>query len=240
MDWVPWSGAVWGSYVHELGLAGGWLGVAIGAAALALAPPWNVPASVLGLALIGASLLVEAQHRRLWRRCRELSRAHGLEVAVLVPELPRLSRFLHRLKGFEAPRTPRTLAIHVDPGWRPPAGVEGERAARLFGELYRRDYDLALKTIEGFPVLLGSSTFNRHESAETRRWREKGWSAEAAGPLLPWLPLHEWPPGTNRAKQRAMFGAIVSNRPVWRAGEWRTRLFAPAAVRRRKEEGVVS
>jgi hypothetical protein len=158
------------------------------------------------------------------RSCRRASRAAGFDVLLVVPESPWLLRRLCLRMGLRVPGRPYALAVHVDPLWRPPAGLPPDAAAREFGRRYRADYDRLLSSLVGWPALVVSATFNRHESDWTRRAAAEGWCLARSGPLFRAAPgRHGW--RARESEQRRMFGGVVSERRVDRREEWRTRVF---------------
>ncbi len=187
------------------------------------------PGMGLGLAVVLAWAAVQAGYGCYRHRCRRLSRSLGLEVAYLVPECPALVAGLYRRKGVGARVRPLAFTIHVNTSWRAPAGTSADEARRVFGDMYRADYDRILRELRGAPVLLASSTFNRHDSRLAVQAVDQGWAWQAAGPLLPAQPRLNGP--KKRAKEQVrMFGAVVSRRRVDNPAAWRTRLFDCAAA----------
>lgn len=189
------------------------------------ASPW-IAVTGLGLVIAGIFAAIELEYQRNLARCRTVSRERfHLSTIILVPENPRLATILHRRRGFRVPRVPRlAYSIHVDVTWPRPEGISPADAAKLWSALYRADYDQILTGMRGMDVLLGSSTFNRHESPETRRALREGWRQDAPGPLLPAQPATQ-APWQRATTQCRMFGAVVSRRRVDAPQQWRTRMF---------------
>lgn len=186
-------------------------------------PPWR-QVGVLALGYVAAWLVVAVGHQRRFSRCRRRSRSAGLQVVVLVPESPALMAWLYRRRGIAAAVRPLAYSIHVDPAWRAPGGLGPLAAAREFGRRYRQDYDRILAGLQGLPVLVGSSTFNRHDSAWALRAAEGGWCQAMQGPLFPGAPARNGPRARARQQGR-MFGGVASRRRVDRPQAWRTRMF---------------
>lgn len=240
--WLAGLGWVFGS-VPATALAGWTACVVVGAAAAAViagtalgllqaagcVPGRTVgwftgPGTDLGLAVVLAWAAVQAGYRWYLLRCRRLSTALGLQVVELMPECPALVAALYRRKGLPAEVRPRAFTIHVNTSWRAPDGMPPQQARQVFGELYTADYDRVLGELGGTPVLLASSTFNRHDSGMALQAMAEGWGWQAAGPLLPAQPRLNGP-GKREREQVRMFGAVVSTRRVSSPGQWRARLF---------------
>ncbi len=199
------------------------------AAAVAAAPLSMVPMPLRAVGLVAAAyvalwLAVALGHALRFASCRQRSREGGLRVLVVVAESPWLAARLHRRRAIPLPRRPFACSVHVDPTWRPPGGLAPTEAAKEFGRQYRLDYDILLGGLRGLPVLVGSSTFNRHESAWTSAAVAAGWGWQRAGPLFSGAPPRHHASARAR-QQRLMLGGVVSGRPAHRWHSWRTRVF---------------
>ena len=181
------------------------------------------PGMDLGVGVVLAWALVQGGYGWYLRRCRRISRSLGLAVVELLPEAPALMVGLCRRQGVRATLRPLAFSVHVDTAWRS-ASTSPAAARAEFGRLYRWDYDRILADLRGQPVLLASSTFNRHDSAGALRAIAEGWGVQRPGPLLP-----AQPPCNSQARrgrdQLRMFGAVLSTRRVDRPAAWRCRLF---------------
>lgn len=222
--WSRWLGSLPATWVLERGPRAAALGCG---AALALrlggapVPPLAVIMAGFGF---GAWLALLAGHAWVFAACRRKSRTAGLRVLVVVPESACFATWLCRRRGLAVPGRRDALAVHVDDAWRPPVGLTPEQSAREFGCQYRADYDRLLADLAGKPVLVLSSTFNRHESDWTRRAAAETWCQQSAGPLLAAAPSRHGP-RRRVADQRRMFGGVVNEHRVDRPSEWRTRVF---------------
>jgi hypothetical protein len=199
------------------------------AAAVAAAPFIIFPLPLRGVGLVALAytvtwLAVVVGHAWQFACSRRRSRAAGLTVLVVVRESPRLAAWLHRRHGLPLPPRPCVCSVHVDPIWRPPGDLAPTLAAQAFGRQYRHDYDALLSGLRGFPVLVASSTFNRHESSWTASGMAAGWSRQRPGPLFASAPLRHRPDARAR-QQRKMFGDVISARRTDRPDAWRTRVF---------------
>lgn len=221
-----WSWA-FGSYPAALALERGacvGLAAAIAAAPLALVPMPPRPLGLVGIAYLALWLAVAVGHDRCFAACRRRSRLAGLTVLVVVPESPRLAVRLFRRRGIEVAMPALACSVHVDPCWRPAGALTPSAAAEAFGQRYRGDYDHLLLSLRGAPVLIGSSTFNRHESRWTEAAIAAGWGWQRSGPLFAGAARRNGP-RTRATQQRRMFGGLVSSRRADRPEAWRTRVF---------------
>lgn len=240
------SGAVFGIYPATIG--NHWACAVVGGAGLLVSfaspvfgtisvgpagmvrPPVPLWLGAIGLAVTCIWAAGGIGHELYRRRGLTLSRALGLQAALLLPESPTLLAWLHRRRfGFVVPSRTVAFSIHADLGWRAPAGLPPEDAKRLWGDQYRHDYDQVLLALRGRSALLASSTYNRHESAETARARGEGWRQDASGSLFAYR-VRAYKPRRRAKHQRDMFGGIVTTRAVNTPDAWRTRLFDLAAV----------
>jgi hypothetical protein len=220
-DWA------WGTLPAALALEPAFL-VGLGASVMTSPLAWfrspYRPFGVMDVLYAAVWIAVSVGSTVRFRRCRQRSRLAGLKVLVVVPESPRLLAWLCRRHAINLPRRRVVCTVHVDPEWRPTGPSPPTSAAAEFSLLYRKDYDTVLQALRGRPVLICSSTFNRHESQWTARAEADGAVATHRGPLFTAAPWRNGPRPRER-QQRRMFGERISRRRVDHPLAWRTRIF---------------